>query len=383
VPDVLVVVGARPNFMKAASLLHALPRAGLTYALVHTGQHYDDALSQVFFDELELPRPDAWLGVGSGSHAAQTAGVMLAFEQELLERRPQVVAVVGDVNSTLACALTAVKERIPVAHVEAGLRCFDEWMPEEINRKLTDHISTFLYTTSRDGDAHLRAEGIPASKIAFVGNTMIDTLLRFADAARARGAAERLGVAGSRYGVVTLHRAENVDDPDTLGELVGALVEVSRSLPLVVPLHPRTRARLAGTGLDRALAAGPGVLLTESVGYLDFVGLVSDAALVLTDSGGVQEETTVLGVPCLTLRSSTERPVTVSEGTNRVVGTSAEAIVGESLRSLEAPAAAGRIPELWDGRAGDRIARHLARILGAGDAVAPEPYAAAGRPVPG
>ncbi|MGI8606579.1 MAG: non-hydrolyzing UDP-N-acetylglucosamine 2-epimerase [Gaiellaceae bacterium] len=358
--DVLLVVGARPNFMKAGPVAAAARAAGLSCRMVHTGQHYDDELSRIFFEELELPAPDVHLGVGSGSHAEQTARIMLGFESELLRLRPSVVMVVGDVNSTLACGLVAAKEHFPVAHVEAGLRSFDPRMPEELNRRLTDHLSSLLYTTSRDGDENLLREGIPADRIVFVGNPMIDTLLRFRGPASRRNVIARLGLADNGYALVTLHRPENVDDPETLRLLVGALREVSRRLPVVLPLHPRTAARLRSLDLDRAIADDPGFVVTEPLGYLDFTGLMAKARVVLTDSGGVQEETTVLGVPCLTLRTSTERPVTVSHGTNRVVGTDPTRVLAETLAILDGKAtSAARIPELWDGGAGERIVHHL------------------------
>lgn len=363
--DLLVVVGARPNFMKAASICRAAEEAGLSYTLLHTGQHYDPELSQVFFDELALPAPDVVLGIGSGSHAEQTARIMLAFEQELAAADPLVVVVVGDVNSTLACALVAVKARYPVAHVEAGLRCYDPWMPEEINRRLCDHIASYLFTTSRDAGENLLREGILAERIAFVGNTMIDTLLRFRDLALRRNAPARLGLDGRKYGVVTLHRPENVDDPETLASLVEAIRLVGRRVPMVFPLHPRTRDGLDTLGLEDDVGRdrGVGVVTCSPLGYLDFIGLVAGASVVLTDSGGVQEETTVLGVPCLTLRGSTERPVTVGEGTNRVVGTNPDAVVAAALEVLERPRRPAGLPELWDGRAGERIVAHLRQEL--------------------
>lgn len=361
--DLLIVVGARPNFMKAAPIARAAEQAGLTYEIVHTGQHYDPELSRVFFDELDLPAPGVYLGVGSGTHAAQTARIMLAFEPELLRIDPAIVAVVGDVNSTLACALVAVKEGYPVAHVEAGLRCYELSMPEEINRRLCDHVSSFLFTTSRDADENLRKEGIPDERVSFVGNTMIDTLLRFRDAARQREAPARLGLVPRRYAVVTLHRPENVDDRASLSGLLDALFVIGDRVPIVFPLHPRTRKRLAAYDLHRFLSAEHGLIACDPLGYLDFVGLVADAALVLTDSGGVQEETTVLGVPCLTLRESTERPVTISSGTNRVVGTDPLRVVEEALAVLDgAPRPAG-LPELWDGRAAERIVDRLQPVL--------------------
>jgi UDP-N-acetylglucosamine 2-epimerase (non-hydrolysing) len=354
--DLLVVVGARPNFMKAAPIMLAAERSGTSFALVHTGQHYDAGLSRVFFHDLELPEPHVQLGVGSGSHAKQTARIMLAFEPELLRIDPAVVVVVGDVNSTLACALVAAKEHYPVAHVEAGLRSFDERMPEEVNRRLCDHLSRCLYTTSVDANENLRREGIPDERVAFVGNTMIDTLVRCVDVARERGVPERLAVGGRPYAVATLHRPENVDDPVVLSRLTAALAGVSRLLPVVLPLHPRTQERLEGHGL-RELAKG--VTTTTPLGYLDFLGLVADAKLVLTDSGGLQEETTALGVPCLTLRESTERPVTVTAGSNTVVGTDPVRIVSAAAAILEGRKSRGMLPPLWDGHAAERIVEHL------------------------
>jgi UDP-N-acetylglucosamine 2-epimerase (non-hydrolysing) len=367
--DLLVVVGARPNFMKAASVLPAARAAGLDTVLLHTGQHYDEGLSRVFFDELELDEPEVSLGVGSGSHAGQTAKIMLEFERELGRVRPSVVLVVGDVNSTLACALVAIKEHVPVAHVEAGLRCYDPWMPEEINRRLTDHLSTYLFTTSPDAAENLAAEGLTKG-VHFVGNTMIDTLLRFRDAARERRAAARYGLEGRDYAVLTLHRPDNVDEQGQLGRVLDAVVSIGRRTPVVFPVHPRTRKQLAGTELGRRLEAAEGVILADPLGYLDFVGLLDGARLVLTDSGGIQEETTVLGVPCLTLRPSTERPVTVTEGTNTVVGTDAAKILAAAHEILQGERGEPRRPELWDGRAGERIAAVLAAELGAGTALA-------------
>ena len=364
--DLLVVVGARPNFMKAASVLAAARAAGVTCTLVHTGQHYDPELSKVFFDELGLDEPDISLGVGSASHAEQTARIMIEFERELLRVRPSIVVVVGDVNSTLACALVAIKERYPVAHVEAGLRCFDPWMPEEVNRRLTDHLSTYLFTTSRDASWNLERENIPEERVHFVGNTMIDTLLRFSDIARSRNAPARFGVEGRPYATLTLHRPDNVDEIESLARVFEAIVVLSRCAPVVFPMHPRTRRRLAGTTLERSLRAEPGVILSEPLGYLDFIGLLAESAIVLTDSGGVQEETTVLGIPCLTLRDSTERPVTVTSGTNLVVGTDSELIVEEALKVLESERSEAQIPEFWDGGAGERIVGILRSELEAG-----------------
>lgn len=359
--QLLLVVGARPNFMKAASVLSAARARGISTQLVHTGQHYDRELSRVFFDELGLDAPDVSLGVGSGSHASQTARIMLEFERELLRIRPEIVAVVGDVNSTLACALVATKERFPVAHVEAGLRCFDSSMPEEINRRLTDHLSTYLFTTSRDADANLAAEGIPQDRVHLVGNTMIDTLLRFRDAARSRRAPETYGLTPRGYAVLTLHRPDNVDALQQLGTIIDTVATIASEVPVLFPIHPRTLAQMRGTALEARLTRAPEIIVTEPLGYLDFIGLLDAARLVLTDSGGIQEETTVLGVPCLTLRESTERPVTVMSGTNTVVGTDPDVVLIAARKILADDAPAGGVPELWDGRAGERIVEILAR----------------------
>jgi UDP-N-acetylglucosamine 2-epimerase (non-hydrolysing) len=361
--ELLVVVGARPNFMKAAPLVEAARAAGLSCTLLHTGQHYDEALSRVFFDELQMARPEVDLGVGSGSHAQQTARIMTAFEPELLRIDPKIVVVVGDVNSTLACALVAAKEHYPVAHVEAGLRSYDDRMPEEVNRRLCDHISDYLFTTSADADDNLIREGIARERISLVGNTMIDTLLRFESAARERRFPERLGLAESGYVAMTIHRPETVDDDDALAEAIDAVVGICAVAPVVFPMHPRTKERLVSTGAHERLRSEPNLVVLPPLGYLDFIGLLSSAAVVLTDSGGVQEETTVLGRPCLTMRDSTERPVTVTAGTNRIVGVDAGRIVAETIATLEAPPTTNGIPDLWDGRAGARIVDVLARAL--------------------
>jgi UDP-N-acetylglucosamine 2-epimerase (non-hydrolysing) len=350
-PRVTVVAGARPNFMKVGPVLAGLEgRARLRF--VHTGQHYDPGLSGAFLDELRIPAPDADFNVGSGRHATQTARVMLAFEQELVAHRPDAVVVVGDVNSTLACALTAAKEQVPVAHVEAGLRSFDRTMPEEVNRVLTDRLSTWLLTPSEEADANLRAEGIDADRIHRVGNTMIDTLLANLPRAQEAGAHRRRELRlPTRYGVVTLHRPSNVDDPARLGSLLRLLGEVAEELPLVLPLHPRTRSVVERHGVTV-----PGGLRTcGPLPYLEFTGLVSGATIVLTDSGGVQEETSALGIACLTLRDSTERPITCSHGTNRLVGSEPVDLVGTVRRTLADPPERHPIP-LWDGHAGRRCA---------------------------
>jgi len=328
-----------------------------TQILVHTGQHYDANMSQVFFDELELPRPDVNLEVGSGSHAQQTALIMQRFEPVVLDYKPDWVIVPGDVNSTVACALVASKLGVKVAHVEAGLRSFDRTMPEEINRVVTDHLADLLFTTEPSGNENLRREGIPEEKIRFVGNTMIDTLVRLLPKAEARwpGLSERLGLDG-RYVLVTLHRPSNVDDPATLREIMTALVEISREVPVIFPVHPRTRQRIAALGLAGPQSAIANLQFLEPLGYLDFLALEAHAGLVLTDSGGVQEETTYLGVPCLTARPNTERPVTITQGTNRLVANKSHDLVIAAGMVLTRMISSNVVPPvLWDGYAAQRI----------------------------
>ena len=338
--------------MKIAPLLWEIERRdGIEAFLVHTGQHYDQQMSQLFFDELRIPRPDANLDVGSGSHAVQTAEVMKRFEPVVADQRPDAVVVVGDVNSTIACALTAVKLGVPVAHIEAGLRSFDRTMPEEINRVLTDAVSQWLFTTERGAADHLRREGIAAERIHFVGNLMIDTLLACRDRSERSSVLEQLELNDGGYAVLTLHRPSNVDDPAVFQALATAIERVQRELPIVFPVHPRTRQALAGCGL----AELPNLRLTGPLGYLDFLKLTAHARLVLTDSGGIQEETTVLGVPCLTLRANTERPATIEQGTNLLVGLHPERIVEAALGILHSPRPTGRAPALWDGQAARRI----------------------------
>lgn len=364
----MAVVGARPNMMKAAPLMQELSRhAEVEAVLVHTGQHYDERMSEAFFRDLGLPAPDHYLGVGSGTHAAQTANVMLALEPIMIAERPDVLVVVGDVNSTLAAALVAAKLGVRIAHVEAGLRSYDRAMPEEVNRVLTDAISDLLFTTERDAEANLVREGVAAERIHFVGNVMIDTLLRELSRARALGMPARMGVAARGYAVLTLHRPSNVDDPAVLEQLLDAVGAVQSRVPVLFPVHPRTRQRLGEGSLAGRLAGMPELRLLEPLGYLEFLGLLADARLVLTDSGGIQEETTILGVPCLTLRENTERPVTVTEGTNEVVGTNADRITAAALRILDGGGKAGARPELWDGRAAERIVAVL-RSVGRGRA---------------
>jgi UDP-N-acetylglucosamine 2-epimerase (non-hydrolysing) len=353
---VLLVAGARPNFMKIAPIARELERRGGLFEsiLVHTGQHYDAAMSRIFFDQLRLPRPAIDLEVGSDSHARQTAAIMTAFEPVLLEWKPDVVLVVGDVNSTIACALVASKRRVRVAHVEAGLRSFDRDMPEEINRVLTDQISDLLFVTESSGVENLRREGIPEERIFLVGNVMIDTLLAHRDAALALGTPARMGMQPGKYGVITLHRPSNVDDPRALEELFGAIGEISRDLPLVFPVHPRTRASLSRSVAVSRLCDEKRLHLSDPMGYLEFLGLVAESAVVLTDSGGVQEETTVLGVPCLTLRTSTERPATITHGTNLLAGVRPDGIL-QAWRTVKTTPRIARVPPLWDGKAAERI----------------------------
>ena len=356
---VLCVVGARPNFMKVAPVVEAMKRRAGEFAplVVHTGQHYDAQMSDHFFRDLGLPQPNIHLEVGSGTHAVQTALVMQRFEPVLVAERPDWVLVVGDVNSTLACALVSAKLHVRVAHVEAGLRSRDRRMPEEINRLLTDQIADLLLTSSLDADQNLRSEGIASERVCFVGNVMIDSLLAHLEQAKGSTVRERLQVSRRDYAVVTLHRPSNVDDRATLSRILSALEQISRRLPVIFPVHPRTRARLGELGLMERVEREQSLHLTEPLGYLDFLHLYSGARLVLTDSGGIQEETTWLGIPCLTLRENTERPITVEMGTNRIVGTDTERITRAACDILDAPPGRtpGRVPPLWDGRTADRI----------------------------
>ena len=359
----LHVVGARPNFMKVAPVLAQLRKdARVSQVLVHTGQHYDPKMSDVFFQDLGMPAPDAHLGAGSGSHAQQTAKIMVEVEPVILREDPDVVVVAGDVNSTVAVALVAAKLGVAVAHIEAGLRSWDWRMPEEVNRVLTDRISELLFTPSRDADQNLAKEGIDPVRVHFVGNVMIDSLHAALPRARESRIHEQLGVRKGEYALATLHRPSNVDEPAALERLLAALAEVSGRLPVVFPIHPRTRARLAADPSLRARAEGArGLKLAEPIGYLDFLALTANARLVMTDSGGIQEETTALGVPCLTVRHNTERPVTVEVGTNTLVGTDPAQVVPAAVAVLEGRGKKGRVPDLWDGRAAERIARILVR----------------------
>lgn len=355
---VINVVGARPNFMKVAPLVEAMKRREREFAalVVHTGQHYDSMMSEAFFHDLGLPKPDVYLNVGSGSHAAQTAAVMERFEPVVLQEKPDWVVVVGDVNSTLACALVCVKLGVRVAHVEAGLRSRDRSMPEEFNRLLTDQIADLLFTPSRDADDNLRKESIPEERIRFVGNIMIDSLYKHLDRSKDSTIREALGLSDLNYAVLTLHRPSNVDEPGTFARIIDALEEIGERLPIVFPVHPRTRKMLADFALADRVENAKALRVIEPLGYLDFLNLYSRARLVLTDSGGIQEETTVLGIPCLTLRENTERPVTVTMGTNIIVGTDREKITAAAFAALDGTKnKKHQVPPLWDGRTADRI----------------------------
>lgn len=357
---VLSIVGARPNFMKIGPVLDGLRGRGIDAPLLHTGQHYDEAMNDRFFTDLGLPRPDVNLEVGSGSHAQQTAEIMRRFEPVLDELAPDAVLVVGDVNSTIACALVAAKKGVKVVHVEAGLRSYDRTMPEEVNRVLTDQLSDLLFTTERAAAANLTREGIDPDRVHFVGNVMIDTLLR--NLQRAVPAERTLDGLSGGYALITLHRPSNVDDCAVLDRLVGCLEAMAAKLPVIFPVHPRTRGRIEAFGLAGRVAAA-GIRLLPPQGYLEMLGLMRAAKMVVTDSGGLQEETTALGVPCITVRENTERPITLAEGTNTLVGTDAGAIMAAFDDVLSTGGKAGRIPELWDGRAGERIAAILAERL--------------------
>ena len=357
--QVLHVVGARPNFMKAAPVIAALSKRGMAQTLVHTGQHYDANMSEIFFHQLGMPKPDVNLEVGSASHAVQTAEVMVRLEKVVLERQPKWVVVYGDVNSTMAAALVCAKLRVRVAHVEAGLRSGDRSMPEEINRLVTDQIADLLFTPSIDGNENLAREGVNPAKVHPVGNVMIDTLVRLLPLSLERqGQGDASRWRDRRYTLVTLHRPSNVDDPALLGDIINVLVELSAEVPVLFPIHPRTRKQIEHLAMPGATG---NLHFLAPLGYMEFLALQSKAALVITDSGGIQEETTYLGIPCLTVRENTERPVTVSMGTNILVGQDSNRLRDEARRILRGGAKKGTIPPLWDGKASERIAEVLAR----------------------
>ncbi len=364
--SVYLVAGARPNFMKIAPIVRALrAHGGLGFKIIHTGQHYDREMNEVFFEELGIPQPDVFMGAGGGSHAQQTAKIMLAFEELCQAEQPDAVLVVGDVNSTLACSIVAKKLHIPVAHVEAGLRSGDMSMPEEINRLVTDSISDWFFVTEPSGVEHLRREGKAERAVHHVGHVMVDNVLYQAEKLARSDMASAFETSDfkarhPRYGVVTLHRPSNVDSAEMMARIGGALKEIAADLPLLFPVHPRTRANLEKFGVD----LGPNITLVGPQGYMAFLNLWKDAVAVLTDSGGLQEETTALGVPCITIRENTERPVTVEEGTNVLAGTDPARIVAETRKVMRGEGKQGRRPALWDGRAAERIVRILAAELG-------------------
>lgn len=356
---ILCVCGARPNFMKIAPLMRVFKETrDLCTLLVHTGQHYDEKMSKLFFDELNIPKPDVNLEVGSGSHAVQTAEVMKRFEPVVLNFKPDYVLVVGDVNSTIACGLVAVKLGVKLIHVEAGLRSFDRTMPEEINRILTDSISDLLFVTEQSGVDNLKHEGINSDKVHLVGNVMIDTLLANRQKAEQSGILEQLKVEKKKYAVITLHRPSNVDDLGNLEKIITAFEVIEKDLKLVFPIHPRTKKNIEGSVLQTRVSAMSNLILLEPVGYLDFLKLTANAAIVITDSGGIQEETTILGVPCMTLRENTERPITCTEGTNKLVHVETQDIL-KHYREIKANAygSKGKIPRYWDGKAAERIVK--------------------------
>jgi UDP-N-acetylglucosamine 2-epimerase (non-hydrolysing) len=361
---IINVVGARPNFIKIAPLMEAYKaQPAIQSLLVHTGQHYDQTMSDLFFRDLGISEPDVNLGVGSDTHAAQTARIMMAFEPVILQEKPDAVVVVGDVNSTIACGLVAVKMGVKLVHVEAGLRSRDRSMPEEINRLLTDAISDLLFCTEQSGVENLRREGIAREKVFLVGNVMIDTLLRNLAKAEKSSSLDRYGLEPGRYAVLTLHRPSNVDVPAVLGRILDALAEIQRELPILFPIHPRTRKELEKSPLGRRMAEMPNIRMTDPVGYLEFLKMTSSAKIVLTDSGGIQEETTILKVPCLTLRENTERPITVEVGSNQVVGTDTQRILAAYRTVMSGKGRQPQVPPLWDGHAAQRIVQILVQKL--------------------
>ncbi len=362
---IISVAGARPNFMKIAPLMEAFAaHPSIEPMLVHTGQHYDERMSDLFFRQLGIPKPDVNLGIGGGSHAVQTAEIMKSFEPVILEHKPAAVLVVGDVNSTIACGLVAVKLGVKLIHVEAGLRSGDRTMPEEINRVLTDAISDLLFCTEHSGVDNLLREGVPKEKVHLVGNVMIDTLLKNRSKAEQSTILSDLSLTPGGYAVLTLHRPSNVDDPAVFGRLLDALEVVQRDLPLVFPIHPRTRNNLAAGALGSRVAGMKNLRMIDPAGYLDFLKLTSSAKLVLTDSGGIQEETTILKVPCITMRENTERPITCEMGSNRLVGTKPESILAAYHDVMSGRGRECQIPPMWDGKAAQRIAETIVRELG-------------------
>jgi UDP-N-acetylglucosamine 2-epimerase (non-hydrolysing) len=363
---IISVVGARPNFMKVAPLHRSIQKYqdSIQHFIVHTGQHYDQAMSKVFFQDLELPNPNVYLGVGSGSHAQQTAKIMVEFEKVVEEQKPDLVVVVGDVNSTLACSLVAAKMGVRIAHVEAGLRSFDRTMPEEINRLTTDALSDFLFVSEPSGIANLRREGTSEDKMFFVGNVMIDSLIHYREKARRSEVPKTLGLKPQEYILVTLHRPSNVDHKLSLQRIIDVLRQLSQRITVVFPIHPRTRKMITQFDMDEAVRSIHSLILTDPLGYLDFLSLMDSSTLLITDSGGIQEETTFLQIPCLTLRENTERPITVEVGTNQLCGKDIESVVSKSLDIMNGKAKQGRVPDLWDGKTGERIVQIIFDKLG-------------------
>ncbi len=352
-----LIVGARPNFMKMAPLYKEFKKYPNEFEikLIHTGQHYDEKMSKFFFDDLEMPKPDEYLSVGSGSHGVQTAKIMERYEEVLFREIPDLVIVAGDVNSTVACAIDAVKVHIPVAHLEAGLRSFDRSMPEEINRILTDSISDYLLTPSLDGNEHLKNEGIDEEKIYFVGNIMIDSLMNYREKAKKSLIMDEIGVSKNDFVLITLHRPSNVDSKEGFRIILEAFKEIGKSIKLVFPIHPRSKKNIEKLGLNDLLKSIPNLKLIDPVGYYDFMNLQMNAKFILTDSGGIQEESTFFGIPCLTLRPNTERPITITEGTNQLVNLETEDIVGKAKNILNGEHKEGKIPKFWDGKTASRI----------------------------
>jgi len=363
VKPIIIVVGARPNFMKMAPIHDYLTSKNLPLILVHTGQHYDENMSKVFFDDLGMPQPDIYLGVGSGSHAKQTAQIMIDFEEICEKNQPSMVVVAGDVNSTIACALVSSKLNIPVAHVEAGLRSFDMEMPEEINRVLTDRISNLLFTPSTDANQNLINEGANENSIKLVGNIMIDSLLNNIEKAKKSNIHNKLNITKQEYAIVTLHRPSNVDHRDTLSGIITSFENIGNEIPLIFPIHPRTSQMISKFGFDKRINQIPYLKIINPQGYLDFLALIKYSKVVLTDSGGLQEETTALGIPCITIRENTERPITVTEGTNTIVGNKPENIINEWKNISKNKGKKGKIPRLWDGKTAERIGNNIIEYL--------------------
>jgi UDP-N-acetylglucosamine 2-epimerase (non-hydrolysing) len=361
---IISVVGARPNFMKVAPLHKEFCKSpAIDHRIVHTGQHYDANMSKIFFEDLGLPQPDIYLGIGSGSHAVQTARIMIEFEQVIIREKPDLVIVVGDVNSTAACSFVCSKLGVKVAHVEAGLRSFDRTMPEEINRLVTDAIADYLFVSEPSGVENLKKEGVPEEKIFFTGNVMIDSLIAFLPKARTSVIHRDLSVQHNTYALVTLHRPSNVDRKESLEPLVGLLQQIAGKLPVVFPVHPRTRKMMEEHQLLSVLTESNHIRLCEPLGYLDFLALLASAKLVITDSGGIQEETTYLGIPCLTMRENTERPVTVTHGTNQLMGNDYGLVIKETEKIAKGDFKHGTIPELWDGNAAGRIVQRIIHLF--------------------